>query len=104
MAHFGADLTVNSDDDGHLVVVGEVDAHTAGRLDDALGSVDADRSSLRVDLSGVGFMDSSGLRVLLAAVDRCREQGGDLVLVAPSAGVRRVIDVSGLGDHFTIDG
>ena len=47
-------------------------------------------------------MDSSGLRVLISATERARAAGGDLVLVAPTAAVRKVLEVSGLDRYPTV--
>ena len=86
---------------------GEIDGLTADQMEAALltaeAGVAAPDGHLRLDLRDVPFMDSSGLRVLLDVTDRMRRRGGDLVLVAPTAPVIRLLELSQLDDHFTIE-
>ncbi len=71
---------------------GELDMATA----DDLGQIFRDAPSnetIVLDFSGVSFMDSSGLRVLLEGAGQptgC----GPVVIVNPSAQVRRVLEIS----------
>jgi anti-anti-sigma factor len=48
-----------------------------------------------VDVSGVSFMDCAGLRALLATRRRAELRGGFIRLIATSAAVRRVIELTG---------
>lgn len=82
------------------VVSGEVDAHTAPALADALATMPAAEPTL--DLGGVSFMDSSGLRVLVEATKRARATGGDLVIVNVTSAVARLVTIGGLADHLTL--
>lgn len=83
-----------------LGVRGEIDAHSAPEFAERLGALPSSGSDVRVDLSGVPFMDSSGLRVLIEAHQRIGDSGCQLVLVAPSDAVKRLLDVAGLTEHF----
>lgn len=89
--------------DRRLVVSGEVDVHTAPQLRHAADEVLARRSDLRLDMSGVGFIDSSGLGVLVSITEAARKAGGDLVVVAPSRAVVRLLELSGLTQHIHVD-
>jgi anti-anti-sigma factor len=86
-----------------LVLGGELDLHCSETLEDAL-----ERERMRgakrlvLDLQGVTFLDSTALRVLLTARSRLRADHGELVLVAPTRPVRRVLDVSGVSRLLTI--
>jgi len=51
---------------------------------------------LVVDLEQVSFLDSSGIGVLMGVQRRLREHGGSLRLAAPSARVRRVLELTGV--------
>ena len=52
-----------------------------------------------VDLAGLSLLDVSGLRVLLAAADRARAQGRELILLAPEgAAARRAFTLAGRED------
>lgn len=50
---------------------------------------------LVLELSRLTFMDSWALHTILAAARGLRASGGTLVLAAPSAAVRRVLELSG---------
>jgi anti-anti-sigma factor len=95
------------DDSGPLLIVrGEIDVAVAKLLSKELESL-ADAASASdgravVDLAGVGFIDSSGVRELLKTQRRLQSDGGELVLRAPSAPCRRVLEVSGALVEFTI--
>jgi anti-anti-sigma factor len=86
-------------------VVGEVDVDTCTGLADPLArALERARppQELRADLSGVRYFSAAGLAALLrlgAATEARRMQ---LVLVAPSAVVLRVLEVSGAYTLFTV--
>ena len=94
-----ARFSVSSDSvDGHTVVVvtGEVDAHTADRVGEALESGIQPSARLVADLSAVTFMDSTGLGVFVTALKHLREQQGTLDLVITSPRVLKVFELTGL--------
>lgn len=82
------------------VIAGEIDAHTAPALAEAMADLPAGEVTL--DMAGVRFMDSSGLRTLVDVSARARANGGSLVLVNPTHVVRRVVEISGLQGHLTL--
>ncbi|MFB6893223.1 STAS domain-containing protein [Kitasatospora sp. NPDC056327] len=65
-------------------------------------AVRTEPSCLVVDLAGVGFCDSSGLNALLRARLDCEGRGVRLVLAAPTAQLRRLLDLTGAGEVFTV--
>ncbi|MEB3981026.1 SpoIIE family protein phosphatase [Mycobacterium sp. 663a-19] len=72
------------DEPGHIVVSGDVDAHTASILDRQIAVESRSGvASLTIDLSAVTHLGSAGISALAAARERARRQGGDCVLVAP---------------------
>ena len=99
MSELAAPLGIASSATG-WIVTGEVDAHTAPALADALFAPIAGQPTL--DLGGVSFMDSSGLRVLVEATKRARADGGDLVIVNATTAVARLVTIGGLADHLTL--
>jgi len=86
--------------EGVLVVVlaGEVDPSTAGRLRvDLTNALEADQpANVVLDLAEVTFMDSSGVRVILETLHRQQALGGDVSLRNVAASPLRVLEVSGL--------
>src|SRR5215831_4619862 len=92
-------------DDQVLRVVGEVDLAVAGRFGRELDSLFDDGSARAfVDLSGVDFIDSSGVRELLRVKRAAESTGGELILRAPSASCRHVLEISGVWRDFEVQG
>ncbi len=79
---------------------GEVDALTAGSMEDAL----APDGPLVLDLSDVTFFDSSGVRLVDRLARRHEQQGtGFRVVAPPGSRARRVLDIVGLGSAVVAD-
>jgi anti-sigma B factor antagonist len=79
-----------------LEVQGEVDAHTSGDLDKALGELLAqNHSRLVLDFSQVGYVSSAGLQALLRAQQKARALGGEVRLFGLSPFVRHVFEMAG---------
>jgi anti-sigma B factor antagonist len=55
-----------------------------------------------VDLAGLDFIDCSALTALVAARQRARRDGGDVLLAAPHGLVLRLLTLTGLDDVFRI--
>ena len=55
-----------------------------------------------IDMSDVAFMDSSGLQELVRLENRTRERGLDLVIARPSVPVLRLLELTGLQEHFSL--
>ena len=91
-------------DEWILRVRGEIDVATSPALRAEIGSL-LDRGAQRVvlDLHEMTFIDSSGLGVLVGALKRLRElDREDLVLVGLQGPARRVFEITGLTQLFTI--
>ncbi len=86
--------------DAGLTLVGEIDAHTAPALADAIGA--SDRVHLVLDMGGVEFLDSSGLRVLIEAHQSAGAADRTLQLANPSTAVSRLIEISGIDDYLDV--
>jgi anti-anti-sigma factor len=79
-----------------LEVEGEVDAHTAHKLDQTLKDLLAQgHSRLALDASQMGYISSAGLRVVLFAHREARQLGGEVRLFGLNAQVRRVFEIAG---------
>ena len=55
-----------------------------------------------IDMSDVAFMDSSGLQELVRLDNRARERGLEVVIARPSVPVVRLLELTGLEQHFTL--
>jgi anti-sigma B factor antagonist len=103
----GPDLMLATDHTGNRAVVtvqGELDAYSAPSLEEEASRLLADGvSDLVLDLSGTKFLDSSGLRAILTAQRRLADRDGHFSLRAPSESVRRLLDITGLVDHFVVE-
>ncbi|MGW2648905.1 STAS domain-containing protein [Streptomyces sp. NPDC001393] len=91
--------------DGATVVVlhGEIDLLTAPALSRRLDALTAcSRPDLVLDLRPVTFIDCAGLGVLCRARNRTSARQGRLRLITESAGFRRILRVTGLGDVFEV--
>lgn len=97
-------------DGGQTAVVtlrGELDAHDAPRLRELFAAAVAEvegtsRPRLLVDLTGVAFLDSTALGTIVGAVRRVREVGGDLAIVLPETGARRIFEITGLDEVLDV--
>ena len=85
----------------HVVLRGELDLATVGRLSGILLPLAAVAGSyVVVDLSDLAFIDAFGLGVLVQARSCARRCGGDLVLTGPSRAARLALVASGLDREF----
>ncbi|MEI2774509.1 MAG: STAS domain-containing protein [Tetrasphaera sp.] len=90
-------------DIGIVTAAGEVDAHSARILRDALVAAITDGTiRLVADLSEVTFLDSSGLGVLVGKLKDVRVRGGELHVVAVHDRVVRVFAITGLDRVFAL--
>jgi len=87
-----------------VVPSGEIDAHTAPALRQAVANQLADPAvtHLVVDLSGTTFLDSSALGVLIGAFKRMRERDGRLDIVEPPPELRRIFEITALDRILTL--
>jgi anti-sigma B factor antagonist len=103
----GPDLVLATEREGSravLTVRGELDAYSAPGLEDQITRLIGDRiAEVVLDLSETGFLDSSGLRAILTAQRRLGENSGRLMLRAPSEPVTRLLEITGLTDHFSVE-
>lgn len=87
-----------------LVLSGEIDIATSGRVREALIAISSSgENKVVVDMTNVTFMDSTGLAALVGPLKRFRTLNGEIVLRSPSRGVQKVLEISGLTRVFTIE-
>jgi anti-sigma B factor antagonist len=97
------DLTLRSharDATIEVMVAGNLDMAAALQLETRVDAVLAagDVRAVQLDLAQVEFVDSAGLGALLAVRDRANQLGIDLAITRVSDRVRRILDLTGLGD------
>ena len=96
------DLSVQVEElaDGRWTVVrvaGELDIASAPALrEKVIAALTEGHVHVVLDLTDVAFLDSTGLGVIVGLLKRARTLGGDLRLVCPGDGVRRVFEITAL--------
>lgn len=84
-------------------VSGFLDAHTFEELESTISELFADSQyRIIVELSAVDYISSAGAGVFIGALSEARDNGGNIVLMNPTASVREVFDLLGLSQIFTI--
>jgi anti-sigma B factor antagonist len=99
----GQNLSLDVRRDGDSITVlaeGEIDKATAPLLRDCLTEL---RGDVVLDLTALEFLDSTGLGVLISANRSLAETGGTLRVRDPQPQVRRVLDITGLGEWLTVE-
>jgi anti-sigma B factor antagonist len=101
MRDFAVDVDTDVAGAALVEVSGELDLATSGELEAALERVSAG-GRIVIDLTNCDFLDSSGLRVLLAGAERAEGEGGEVSVVAPDPGIRRVLELTGAGAKLAV--
>ncbi|MGW4895689.1 STAS domain-containing protein [Kitasatospora sp. NPDC004240] len=82
---------------------GEIDLDQRPKLENALvQAVNGRPARLLVDLAGVGFCDSAGLNALLVTRADAETAGIRLILTAPPPQIRRLLEITGTNELFTV--
>ena len=106
-ARGGAEFSVTMRRDMHdnvMTVAGGLDVASAPKLADALRGLEhSQHKDLSLDCVGIRFCDCAGLSVLITAARRRRAAGGWLRLVNPSAALRRISGLAGVGPVLGIN-
>ena len=96
-AHLTDDLYV-------VTLAGELDLANVEDIDRELGLLEREGAGrMIVDLLEVPFIESRTLGVLLRYARKLRIEGGDMTIVTDDHRVLRVIEITGLSSHFTIE-
>lgn len=96
----GLEITVHG---SVISLVGDLDAHTAPRLDAAIcAATGSGAEPIVLQMKAVSFVDSSGLRSMIRAGD----QGDDertVVIRDPSPATLRLIEITGTIECFVVE-
>jgi anti-sigma B factor antagonist len=100
MDEAGETLTIGRTEEGSGAVLhlrGELDMATAATAIQEVAAAAESSPTVAVDLSGLTFIDSSGLNALVR-IRRLTdpEAGRAVTLRAPSAAIRKALDITGL--------
>lgn len=105
--HIEMNIQVNLTENDNTLkgnIHGEIDAHTAPVLREKLEAYQAQEGlNAELDLSGVDYMDSTGLGVFVAFYKSINAKGGHLKLTGLSSRLKRLFDITGLGDIMDIE-
>ena len=104
MVHQKLDISVYREANETIVVLtGEIDLHTAPRLSAAVdAALVEDPVRVVLDMRGVTFCDSRGLGTLVVLSRAAARARAVLVLANLGDFLKRLLAVSGIGDHFVI--
>jgi anti-anti-sigma factor len=86
-------------------VKGEIDLSVVDELDSEMRRVEkTDAKRIELDLDQLEFLDAAGIRLLLDFNRRSRGDGGRLrIRPASSPHVRRVLELTGVGEQLPIE-
>jgi anti-sigma B factor antagonist len=80
-----------------VIVEGELDMDSVGRLRTLLAQPDSSAPTVVLDLRGLSFMDSSGLSLIVGEYRRAQTDGSRFaVAIAGAKQVERLFDLTGL--------
>ncbi len=85
-----------------LVLKGRLDGFGADLFEKDTHNLYPDSSHWIVDFRNVDYMSSAGIRALLKKEKDLRKKGGKLVLFGMDQEVAKVLQLTGLSEHFTV--
>jgi anti-sigma B factor antagonist len=93
-------------DGSHLIVAaGELDLASTSEMSAIFAmSAAGPQVSVVLDLMGVDFIDSSALGTILRAAQQLEAVGKRLHVVAPEGPVKRLLEITGTAQRFTLHG
>jgi anti-sigma B factor antagonist len=83
-------------------VRGEVDLHTAPKVEYAIERATANKDAVIVDMGNITFIDSTALSMLARAKRSLEEKDVAFRIAEPSGAVERIFSVTGFRDYFDI--
>lgn len=92
-----------TDDVEILEISGELDAHTASKLEDSLKTlIDKNKHNIIVNCHNLDYIASAGLGVFMAYIEDVRGLGGDIKLTNMNERVFKVFDLLGFPTLYDI--
>ena len=99
---FGCTLRQGGRDVAWVRVTGELDIATAPQFEHSVREAQLRAQRVVLDLRELAFMDCAGIQVIVAANNRARQTGGQLVVVRGPSRVDRVFRLTGSSDALEI--
>jgi anti-anti-sigma factor len=91
---------------GSLLIVkpsGRLDSHESESFEEALRKLIEDGDNhILLDLSEINYVSSRGLRVFISTAKWAQSAGGRLAVCSPQGEVKKVLDMTGLGNLFGV--
>jgi len=98
-------VTQETREDWRVAAVrGRIDSETADDLEDQLRKVIAENARVAVDFRGVDYISSAGLRAIIQAARAAQGRNAEFVVCQLSAPVKKVFDMSGMGQILKVQG
>src|SRR3954447_1782192 len=86
-----------------VMLAGEIDAFTAPNLrEELLPLAEGYNKTMVVNLKDVSYLDSTGLGVFVGLFKKLKEDGGELRLIELSDRLKRLFEITGLGNLMNI--
>jgi len=103
MTEFTIDSKIVKGDIALVKVSGFLDAYTFEQMEHKINSLfNEGFYKIVVDLENVDYISSAGAGVFIGGLASARENGGNIILLNPTPGVKEVFDLLGLSAIFTI--
>ena len=82
---------------------GRLDSHESDSFEEKLKElIEAGDNHILLDLSDINYVSSRGLRVFINGAKWAQSAGGRLAVCSPQGEVRKVLDMTGLGNLFGV--
>ena len=86
-----------------IVLDGYLDAHNYEKLETAFEKhFGLGHHRYIVDLTNLEYISSAGAGVFIGAASTCQDNGGNIVLVGPTAEVQEIFELLGVYQIFTV--
>jgi anti-sigma B factor antagonist len=85
-----------------LSLAGELDVSGAVVLREEFFAAVASEDAVECHLEHLTYLDSTGISLLISVQKRLRSTGREMVLVAPTERVNKVLEITGVTSYFTI--
>jgi anti-sigma B factor antagonist len=91
------------DERTQMILMGQLDLATAPLLAQEFLKVAQSDADVVLDIGLLTFIDSTGLSLFVSQHKKLQAEGHELVIYSPTPRARRLFEITGLTDVFTID-